>query len=126
LLHLITTIFYFKLLLNGDLSVTKMVVGASVLLVTNLILTALVANGKWKQIPISFISFVIYFLLYLAFLISIGNPNRESDDNPGGGVVLLLFGLPISLLCILAGTIAGIILGIFFRSHITALKERIR
>ncbi|MFC3841766.1 hypothetical protein, partial [Paenibacillus sp. MAH-36] len=66
------------------------------LFLTNTISSLIVSRGQWRQLLISLISFIIFYVLYLFYMVATGDPNRDVDDNPANGLVLIGLGIPYS------------------------------
>ncbi|WP_187274613.1 hypothetical protein [Paenibacillus sp. N3.4] len=112
ILHLILTLVYFKYIFgsNGDYLDTRLFHGFIVLFLTNTITSLLVSRGQWRQLLISLMSFIIFYALYLFFMVATGDPNRDVEDNPAEGLVLVGLGIPYSVISLFIGTVLGIII----------------
>ncbi|MBA2936896.1 hypothetical protein HZF08_01100 [Paenibacillus sp. CGMCC 1.16610] len=112
IVHLILTLLYFKYIFgsNGEYLDSRLSHGFIVLFLTNTIISLVVSRGQWRQLLISLMSFIIFYVLYLFYMVATGDPNRDVDENPANGLVLIGIGIPYSFISLFIGTVLGIII----------------
>lgn len=108
-IHLGLTLIYIEVILRTDENKFGLIIATGLLLLItiNTVTTSVVSKGQWRQLFISLVSFIFILFLYCMYLVLVGDPGREVDDNPGAGFFILI-GLSLSFISILLGTSMGI------------------
>ncbi|MCR8845118.1 hypothetical protein NQ117_15655 [Paenibacillus sp. SC116] len=106
LVHMVLTLLFIQKLYtyeNFDLTIVLFA-----LITVNFIATSLVSKGQWRQLIISFSAFFIYMILYVFLVPLLGGLVETDSDNPGDGFTAM-FGISISLIALVIGTLLGIV-----------------
>ncbi|MBD8499926.1 hypothetical protein [Paenibacillus arenosi] len=117
LIHVVLTLLFIQWLYTYEDYDHSLTIGVFILITVNFISTSLVSQGQWRQLIISFTSFFIYMVLY-AFVVPLIGGLYEADGDDSGEGFTAMFGIAISLIAFLIGTMLGIV--------VNALRKQIR
>ncbi|TVX88209.1 hypothetical protein [Paenibacillus agilis] len=117
LVHLVLTLLFIYKLYAREQFDQILSVGLFTLITVNFITTSLVSKGQWRQLIISFTAFFMYLILYAFVIPAIGGPYEIDSGNPGDGFTGL-FGISISLIALVIGTMLGIV--------VISLREQVK
>ncbi|WP_028596756.1 hypothetical protein [Paenibacillus assamensis] len=111
LIHVVLTLLFIHRLYTYEDYDHRLTIGVFILIIVNFISTSLVSQGQWRQLIISFAAFFIYVVIYTFLVPLIGGLYEAESDNPGEGFTAM-FGIAISLVAFLIGTILGIVVNV--------------
>ncbi|MFD1957561.1 hypothetical protein ACFSL6_26175 [Paenibacillus thailandensis] len=124
LIHVgMTWVLLFCLLNNPDILIISILF--LLIMLVNVVLTAITAQGKWIVTLTNIALYVIFMILFIIGRNSILEPNHEVEDDYGAGILLLFIGFPLSLISLLIGTLQGVLLSILLREKIESFRKRI-